>query len=104
MKASADEKHLQDSWKIFSTSMHDNDVGIFISGRNKFIHKDLLKEARSMKPKMAIKERVMEPDEDMFLKHVRIDRSYYFYLVFDRAELLFILLIAYHTHIQDGLY
>ena len=37
--------------------------------------KDILKEAKAYKPKLVVKERTMEPDEEAYLRLVRTDKS-----------------------------
>ena len=71
MKANADEQYLKQVFEIVTRSMTEGDVGMFFSGRNSLIYRDIRKEALATKPRMGIRELAMEPDEEQLLKLIR---------------------------------
>ena len=68
MKASADEARLGSAIDITAKLMRDLDTGLFLSGRNNLLAKDMKKKLQSLKPRPGIKELLMSPDEEVLLK------------------------------------
>ena len=75
MKAQADEQHITTSFTLLGKFMQDGDRGIFISGRNSRIYKDMLKEARSRKPSWGVKELVLEVDEEAIQRVLHTNKN-----------------------------
>ena len=74
-KASADEANMKLCMNMAANLLGDADTAIFISGRNNLIYKDMRKEACSMKPRLGIKELLMEPDEEQVIAHIRLESN-----------------------------
>ena len=64
MKASMDDTSLAWCVDAMVKSMADTDIGLFLSGRNKNIYSEILREFRAIKPRLKCLERTLEPDED----------------------------------------
>ena len=75
MKAAADEDHLDFAVGCMAKLLSDADSGIFISGRNNLIMRDMKRQISALKPKVGVKELEMEPDEAQFMAHIRIDSN-----------------------------
>lgn len=70
MKASADEARMAEAVDITTRLMGEADAALFISGKNNLVAKDLGKTLRACKPKLGVKELMMEPDEQAYLQAV----------------------------------
>ncbi|CAE7714171.1 unnamed protein product [Symbiodinium sp. CCMP2592] len=68
MKAAADETRMDSSIDMMAKLMRDLDSGLFFSGRNTLIAKDLKKKLQALKPKVGLKEMQISPDEEVLLR------------------------------------
>lgn len=75
MKSTVDEAMMKNTTTLMVDLMNDTDMGILISGRNKRVYADVMREVRAHKPKLQIRERTLEPDEDQFLNLIRTDSN-----------------------------
>ena len=75
MKGQADELKLKFSVNVVAKHSKPNDTGVFLSGGNKLIEKDLKKELRECKPKLHLKELGIDPDEAQVMNILRATRT-----------------------------
>lgn len=73
MKGSIDEEHLRTAVDTMAKGMGDGDVGLWISGRNVLIAKEMKRNLSALRPRLGIKELAMEADEEQFLSQIRVD-------------------------------
>ena len=75
MKACADEEHVTFAIDTTARLMTDADTGIFISGRNKLLYKDLKKQVQALKPRVGVRELEMEPSESEYMMCCRVESN-----------------------------
>ncbi len=75
MKSACDENQLNFAMEATSKLLTDAHAGVFISGRNALVYKEMRKLAGAMKPKLNVKELTYETDEDEFMAVVRAETT-----------------------------
>jgi len=75
MKGCADEEHINTMIDITSRMLTDADAGIIVSGRNSLFHRDAKKALNALRPRVGIRDLVMDPSEAEVLQHIRIDMN-----------------------------
>ncbi|CAK0892141.1 unnamed protein product [Prorocentrum cordatum] len=75
MKATPDEDHINQMVNIVASFINESDSAVIVSGRNKLFHRDAKKMVMQCKPKLAVKELEMLPDEGEVSQHLRVESS-----------------------------
>ena len=75
MKSSVDDEHLKTAVDITLRMLADPDTGIFTSGRNVKVEKELRRAFGAAKPALGLKHMTMEPDEDQVSLLLRLHDS-----------------------------
>ncbi|CAK0856763.1 unnamed protein product [Prorocentrum cordatum] len=75
MKATPDEDHINQMVNIVASFINESDSAVIVSGRNKLFHRAAKKMVMQCKPKLAVKELEMLPDEGEVSQHLRVESS-----------------------------
>ena len=75
MRSHPDEEHLMTATDCMQVIMTEADTCIIVCGRNKLVQKDAKKMFAGVKPKLAVREMDMLPDESVVEAHMRIDST-----------------------------